>query len=110
LTFCLHEKYQKKVIVLIDENDTPLNHAFFKGFYEEASEFFGIFYSNGLKSNSAVYKACLMGIVELQGSGFISGLNNLAIYPSDKQQYSQYFGFTKEEITTFLKDNDRLIQ
>jgi hypothetical protein len=42
LTFCLHEKYQKKVIVRIDECDAPLNHAFCERFYEEASEIFCI--------------------------------------------------------------------
>ena len=98
------------MILLIDEYDAPLNHAFRKGFYEQASEFFGNFYSNGLKSNSALEKACLMGILELRGNGILSGLNNLITYPSNNQRFSQYFGFTKEEITTFLNEDDERIQ
>jgi len=110
LTTSLYEKYQKEVIVLIDEYDTPLNHAFREGFYKEASEFFGTFYSNGLKGNSALYKACLMGIVEVRGSGILSGLNNLVTCACDKQRFSQYFGFTLDEVTAFLDNNEKQVQ
>jgi Predicted AAA-ATPase/PD-(D/E)XK nuclease superfamily len=110
LTSCLYKKYNKRVVVLIDEYDAPLNHSFRKGFYEEASEFFGSFYSSGLKSNPALHKACLMGIVELQGGGILSGLNNLVVYACDKEKLSQYFGFTGEEITTFLNGNETQIK
>jgi hypothetical protein len=56
------QKYKKRVIVLIDEYDAPLNHAFRKGFYEAAAAFFGIFYSCALKQDgeSTLEKACLM--------------------------------------------------
>jgi Predicted AAA-ATPase len=64
LPSCLQQKYQKRVIGLIDGCDAPLNHAFRMGFYDSASEFFGSFYSNGLKSNDALKRACLMGIAE----------------------------------------------
>ena len=81
LTRRLQKKYNQEVIVLIDEYDAPLNHAFRKDFYERAStgSFFGKFYSNGLKSNVALKRACLMGIVEVRGAGMLSGLNNLVI-------------------------------
>jgi Predicted AAA-ATPase len=82
LTSCLYEKFDKRVIVLIDEYDAPLNHAFRKGFYDSASEFFGSFYSNGLKSNEALERACLMGIVEIRGNEMLSGLNNMVLYSS----------------------------
>jgi Predicted AAA-ATPase/PD-(D/E)XK nuclease superfamily len=98
------------VIVLIDEYDAPLNHAFRMGFYDSASEFFGSSYSNCLKSNAALERACLMGIVEIRGTGILSGLNNMVLYSSKSERYSQYFGFTKEEITTFLKDDTEQIQ
>jgi Predicted AAA-ATPase len=98
------------VIVLIDEYDAPLNHAFQKGFYDSASEFFGFFYSNSLKSNDALKRACLMGIVEIRETGILSGLNNMVLFSSKSERYSQYFGFTKEEITSFLKDDKEQIQ
>jgi Predicted AAA-ATPase len=92
------------VILLVDEYDAPLTHAFQKGFFDRASEFFGNFYSNGLKSNVALKRACLMGIVEIGGTGIISIVNSMVLYSSKSEQYSQYFGFTKEEITAFLKE------
>jgi Predicted AAA-ATPase/PD-(D/E)XK nuclease superfamily len=110
LTDRLYKKCNKGVIVLIDEYDAPLNHAFRKGFYDSASDFFGSFYSSCLKSNDALERACLMGIVEIRGTGMLSGLNNVVTYPCNDVEFSQYFGFSKEEITTFLKDDTQQIQ
>jgi Predicted AAA-ATPase len=91
----LKKKYKQNVIVLIDDYDAPLNHALQMGFYERASSFFKEFYSNGLKDNPSLKRACLMGIVEIRGGGIHSGLNNLVTYPCNKEEFSQYFGFTK---------------
>jgi len=102
LTRCIHKSRKRKVIVLIDEYDAPLNHAYRKQYYNRASSFFGKFFSNGLKSNPALQKACLMGILELRGPGMLSGLNNLAIYSSASDQFSLFFGFTKFEVVKFL--------
>ena len=106
----LHKKYKKKVIVLIDEYDAPLNNAFNNGFYVEASKFFGLFYSRALKQdgNSTLEKACLMGIVEAIGAGILSGLNNTSVFSVAQDIYSSFFGFTVEEISSCfaLKPND----
>ena len=101
----LYKKHKKKVILLIDEYDAPLNHAFRKGYYEKASEFFGAFYSDALKGNSALEKACLMGIVEVRGAGIVSGLNNIDTYSVSDEDYSTYFGFTIDEVSEAL-DHD----
>jgi Predicted AAA-ATPase/PD-(D/E)XK nuclease superfamily len=110
LTSCLYKKFKKRVIVLIDEYDAPLNHAFQMGFYDSALTFFGSFYSNGLKSNVALERACLMGIVEMGGTALVSRVNNMVLYSSESEQYSQYFGFTKEEIRAFLNDDKEKMQ
>ena len=110
LTHCLYEQCKKRVIVLIDEYDAPLDHAFRKGFYEKASSFFGKIYSIGLKSNPALNSACLMGIVEIRGTGMFSGLNNLVIYSSGDEEFSQYFGFTRDEVSDFLDGDEERIQ
>ena len=110
LTRRLQKKYNQEVIVLIDEYDAPLNHAFRKDFYERASSFFGKFYSNGLKSNFALKRACLMGIVEVRGAGMLSGLNNLVIYSSADDEFSEYFGFTSKEVEDFLDRDETRIQ
>ena len=110
LTTCLKKKSQKTVIVLIDEYDAPLNHAFRMEFFEKASRFFGSFYSNGLKDNPALEKACLMGIVEIRGPGIRSELNNMVLYSSSTEQFSQYFGFTQGEISEFLDGDVKRIE
>jgi Predicted AAA-ATPase len=51
-----------------------------------------------------------MGIVDIRGGEILSGLNNVVTYPCDKEGFSQYFGFTKEEITTLLEDDKEQIQ
>lgn len=103
LTESLYEKFGKRVIVLVDEYDAPLNHAFRKGYYDQASSFFGSFYSQALKGNSALKKACLMGIVEVRGAGILSGLNNINVYSVGDERYSQYFGFTRSELGFILR-------
>ncbi|KAJ3209673.1 hypothetical protein HK099_008445 [Clydaea vesicula] len=101
---------EQRVIVLVDEYDTPLNHAFQNGFYDKASSFFGTFYSSALKGNSALEKACLVGIVQVKGAGILSGLNNFRVYDVAKERYSAFFGFTKEEIECFIPDEETLHQ
>ena len=110
LTRRLQKKYIQRVIVLIDEYDAPLNHAFRKGFYEKASSFFGEFYSNGLKSNFALKRACLIGIVEIRAGMYSGLLNNLVIYSSADERFSEYFGFTRDEVEDFLDRDEKRIQ
>jgi hypothetical protein len=82
----------------VDEYDAPLNHAFRHGFYGQASKFFDLFYSSALKGNSALEKACLMGIVEVRGAGILSGLNNIQVCSVADRRYSAFFGFSMDEI------------
>ena len=104
LMSCLNKKHRKRVIVLVDEYDAPLNHAFRQGYYEQASSFFGSFYSQALKGNSALKKACLMGIVEVRDAGifrvrvktdilFLVELNSFTA----KISYSRFLSLTKIE-------------
>ncbi|KAI3630897.1 hypothetical protein MIR68_012332 [Amoeboaphelidium protococcarum] len=104
LTTELHTKYGKRVVVLVDEYDAPLNHAFRQGFYKEASGFFGLLYSSALKSNDALKKACLVGIVEVRGAGILSGLNNVQVYSVADRRYSAFFGFSMDEIGSLIPE------
>ena len=103
----LNKKYKRRVMVLVDEYDAPLNHAFRKGYYDQASSFFGSFYSQALKGNSALKKACLMGIVEVRGAGILSGLNNLSVDSVFQEEYQSFFGFSTDEIHTMLRSIGR---
>ena len=97
----LYKKYKQEVIVLIDEYDAAINHAFRKGFYSEASSFFANFYSSALKGNNSLKKACLVGIVEFRAGGVLSGWNDYSVYSVASQKFSKFFGFTEDEIKKY---------
>lgn len=101
----LYEKFGTRIIVLIDEYDAPLNHAFQMNYYAQAARFFESFFSVVLKGNEVLGKACLMGIVEIQGEGILSGFNNTRAYSIADEKFSQFFGFTLDEIRPFAKDS-----
>ena len=82
-----------------------------KGFMKRHPNSLGNFYSSALKGNSALEKACLMGIVEVRGAGILSGLNNVTVFSVAKETYSQFFGFTEEEIREYAgNDLKRVLQ
>ncbi|EPZ32219.1 DUF1703-domain-containing protein [Rozella allomycis CSF55] len=104
----LYEYHKTQVIVLIDEYDAPLNNAHRKGFYDEAIDFFVSFFSMALKDNNALYKACLMGILEIRGTDILSSWNNVTIYSFLDDKYSSCFGFTLEEVRQLGVDEEEL--
>lgn len=106
LMMSLHRKYGKQVLVLIDEYDAPLNHAYLKGYYEEASSFFNEFYSAAFKDSGTLKKACLMGIMEIRGAGYGSGFNNASYFTAVDGKFSQYFGFSKTEIKKYCSTEE----
>ncbi|EUB36759.1 AAA-ATPase domain protein, partial [Fusobacterium sp. CM1] len=77
LTKILYEKYNKKVVVLIDEYDSPLVSAYINGYYNKAKDFFKTFYSTVLKDNSYLQMGILTGIIRVIKAGIFSDLNNL---------------------------------
>lgn len=98
LTFAVHRKYQKRVILLIDEYDTPLNHARLHGFLREASGFMGTIYSAALKENGHLERACLMGIYDIREADIWIVPNNVVPDTVNDDAYSKYFGVTSDEI------------
>jgi hypothetical protein len=104
----LYRRVGKRVIVLIDEYDAPLNHAFRGGFFDVASEFFASFFSFALKDNEFLQKACLLGIVEIRGANLLSSLNNMCIYSVADTPYSEFFGFSVQEIQKIVESEEIL--
>ncbi|EFS21511.1 hypothetical protein FSBG_01008 [Fusobacterium gonidiaformans 3-1-5R] len=99
----LFQYYQKKVIILIDEYDTPMVSSYEHGYYEEAIAFFRNFYSAALKDNEYLQTGLMTGILRVAKEGIFSGLNNLVVYSILDEKYSSYFGLTEEEVEEALQ-------
>ncbi|PMC69406.1 hypothetical protein CJ209_06020 [Fusobacterium nucleatum] len=104
LTKILYEKYNKKVVVLIDEYDSPLVSAYINGYYNKAKDFFKTFYSTVLKDNSYLQMGILTGIIRVIKAGIFSDLNNLRTYTILSDVYTDSYGLTEEEVEKSLKD------
>ena len=104
LTKILYQKYEKEVILLIDEYDNPLITAHKYDFYEEALSFFKVFYGEALKTNPYLKMGVMTGIIRVIKAGIFSDLNNLKVYSILNEQYSDFFGFTQSEVKKALKD------
>ena len=104
LTKILYEKYNKKVVVLVDEYDSPLVSAYINGYYENAKDFFKTFYSLVLKDNNYLQMGVLTGIIRVIKAGIFSDLNNLSTYTILSDDYTDSYGLTEEEVEKSLKD------
>ena len=98
----LCEYYGKKVILLIDEYDSPIINAFDKGYYNETINFFQVFYSSVLKTNDSLKYGILTGITRIIKEGIFSGLNNLYVNTILSKDYTEYFGLLESEVTEIL--------
>lgn len=94
----LKKAYQKEVIILIDEYDTPITHSYLKNYYPSLIKFMQGFFSAALKDNDACHKAVVTGILRIAKESLFSDLNNAEIYTILNQAYSAAFGFTSEEV------------
>ncbi len=103
LSLLLHKHYGKEAIIIIDEYDTPIQQGHTEGFYKEVIEFMRNFFSGGLKDNSHLAYGFLTGILRVAKESIFSGLNNLTVNSILDEQYSAYFGFTKEEVRQMLE-------
>ena len=104
LTKILYEKYNKKIVVLVDEYDSPLVSAYINGYYEKAKNFFKTFYSLVLKDNNYLQMGVLTGIIRVIKAGIFSDLNNLRTYTILSDVYTDSYGLTEEEVEKSLKD------
>ena len=104
LTSFLHEYYKKEVILLIDEYDSPLINAYEHGYYDEAIVFFQVFYGEALKTNPYLRMGIMTGIIRVIKAGIFSDLNNLKVYSILEKEYSDFYGFTQEEVEKALKN------
>ena len=101
----LHKYHRQKVIILIDEYDTPIHSAFHYGYYDECISFFKGFLGAGLKDNPDIFKGVITGILRIAKESIFSGLNNLGVYTLLSEKFSDKFGLTQIEIDQLLKDS-----
>ena len=102
----LYEYYNKKVVVLIDEYDTPIVSGYNNGYKKEVLDLYRSLYSTVLKSNVHLQFSVMTGILRIAKEGIFSGLNNLQVYNIFEEKFSEYYGLTEEEVLEGLKYYD----
>ena len=103
LSDCLSKVYNKNVIILIDEYDVPLENAYFNGFYDKMINLIRSALESALKTNSSLEFAVMTGCLRISKESIFTGLNNLKVYSIRSKQFSQYFGFTQNEVAMLAK-------
>lgn len=102
LTHIIHKHYDRKVILLIDEYDVPLDKAHLGGYYDEMSILIRDILSMVLKSNDSLKLSVLTGCLRIAKESIFTGLNNLRVQSISDVGFSEWFGFTDEEVESLL--------
>ncbi|MCI9347223.1 MAG: AAA family ATPase [Lachnospiraceae bacterium] len=103
LSRLLEKHYEKKVIMLIDEYDVPLDKAYQSGYYEEMVELIRTLFGNALKTNESLDFAVLTGCLRISKESIFTGLNNFNVYTVKDVHYNEYFGFSDGEVRELLE-------
>lgn len=103
LSSILKEHYGKKVIILIDEYDVPLDKAFENGYYNQMIILLRNMLEQALKTNDNLYMAVLTGCLRIARESIFTGLNNFNIFSITDQYFDEYFGFTDKEVKEILQ-------
>lgn len=103
LSLCMSLYYGKKVLILLDEYDTPLQEAYVKGYWNELTSFMSSLFNYTFKTNPYMERGLLTGITRVSKESIFSDLNNLEIVTTTSNKYSTSFGFTEEEVRNALQ-------
>ncbi len=98
----LYRYYKRKVVILLDEYDAPIQSAYGK-YYSEAIDFMRSLMSGAYKDNTNLHKGVITGILRVSKESIFSGLNNIGVYSILKNKFSTSFGFVEEEIKELLE-------
>jgi hypothetical protein len=104
LTEWMHRYYKKKVIVLIDEYDTPAHTAYVGKYYETFISFLRNWLSGGLKDNVCLERGVLTGILRIAKESIFSGLNNISTFTVMQETFCDKFGLLESEVAKLLQD------
>ncbi len=100
----LQRYYGKKVVILLDEYDTPLQEAYVNGYWEELTAFTRSLFNSTFKTNPGLERAVMTGITRISRESIFSDLNNLAVVTTTSEQYRDSFGFTEQEVFKSLEE------
>ncbi len=100
----LERCYNKKVIVLLDEYDTPMQESWIAGNWKETVEFFRIFFNATFKTNTHLFRSIITGITRISRESIFSDLNILEVVTTTSDKYALYFGLSEGEVFAALDD------
>ena len=100
----LSRYYGKKVIILLDEYDTPMQEAYVHGYWEELVSFTRSMFNSAFKTNPYLARAIMTGITRVSKESIFSDLNNLKVVTTTSNEYATSFGFTEEEVFRALEE------
>ena len=104
LSELLMKYYKKKVIILFDEYDAPMQEAYIKGYQNELVSFTRNLFNATFKTNPYMERAILTGITRVSKESIFSDLNNLTVVTTTSNKYTDSFGFTQEEVSSALSE------
>lgn len=94
----LHRYYGKKVIILLDEYDTPMQEAYVNGYWDEMAAFMRSLFNSAFKTNPWLERGIMTGITRISKESIFSDLNNLEVVTTTTEKYETAFGFTETEV------------
>ena len=103
LSCYLHLYYGKKVLILLDEYDTPMQEAYIHGYWNEFTAFIRGLFNSTFKTNRYLERAIMTGITRVSKESIFSDLNNLTVITTTSERYSDCFGFTEKEVFQALE-------
>lgn len=103
LCLYLNRYYGKKVIILLDEYDTPMQEAYVQGYWKEFTTFIRSLFNASFKTNPCLERAIMTGITRVSKESVFSDLNNLNVVTTTSKEYADAFGFTEEEVFAALE-------
>ena len=104
LAAILYRKFEKKVIILLDEYDTPMQEAYVNGFWSELVDFIRSLFNSTFKTNPYLERAVMTGITRISKESIFSDLNNLNVITTTSDEYCTSFGFTEDEVFAALDE------
>ena len=100
----LYQYYGKKVIILLDEYDTPMQEAYIGGYWGELVQLFRGLFNSAFKTNPYLERAVMTGITRISKESIFSDLNNLEVVTATSDKYADVFGFTEREVFTAMDE------